>query len=132
MNDQPLATVDSDSPGAARSLALRILGALFIVLGVVWLPTALSHVTAGTAATFVGARSCAYAVTYIAAGAGMLLHARWAAFAVAAWGIVAFSQLVYPPIPRDQVPLGGQLALALIALFWMLGLVFFVRRRTRN
>ena len=62
----------------------------------------------------------------------MLLHARWAVFAVAAWAIVAFSQLVYPPIPRDQVPLGGQLALALIALFWMLGLVFFVRRRTRS
>jgi hypothetical protein len=62
----------------------------------------------------------------------MLLHARWASYAVGAWGVVAFSQLVYPPIPRDQVPLGGQLALALIALFWMLGLFFYVRRKTRS
>jgi hypothetical protein len=30
------------------------------------------------------------------------------------------------------MPLGGQLALALIALFWMLGLFFYVRRKTRS
>ena len=132
MTDPRIATMDTESSTARPSLALRILGAIFLILGVAWLPPAVSSLTDGTAATFVGARSCAYAVTYLAAGAGMLLHARWAVFAVAAWAIVAFSQLVYPPIPRDQVPLGGQLALALIALFWMLGLVFFVRRRTRS
>ena len=124
--------VPSERPARSYSLALRAIGIIFLILGVVWLPAAVDQTSAGTLATFEGARAWAYAATYLAAGFGMLMHARWAAYAVAAWGLVAFTQLFYPPIPRDRVPLAGQIALALIALFWMLGLFFFVLRKTRS
>ncbi len=85
----------------------------------------------GSVDTIIGARTGIYAVTYLLSGIGMFLHARWAALAVAAWAVTAFSQLFYPPIPRASVPLLAQLALALLCLLWMLGLVFYVNRRTR-
>lgn len=124
--------VPSEAPGRSYSLVLRAIGILFLVLGAVWLPAAINGTSAGTLTTFEGARAWAYAATYLAAGVGMIAHARWAAYAVAAWGLVAFTQLFHPPIPRDRVPLAGQIALALIALFWMLGLFFFVLRKTRS
>ena len=127
-----MTTDPSEPPARSYSLILRVIGILFLILGAVWLPAAIDQAGAGTLKTFEGARAWAYAATYLAAGVGMTVHARWAAYAVAAWGLVAFTQLFHPPIPRDRVPLAGQIALALIALFWMLGLFFFVLRKTRS
>ncbi len=119
-------------PGAPpRSVILRVLGVVFVLVGLAWVRSFADVVAADTLHTFEGARTGAYALTYLVAGVAMFLHLRWAALAAAAWGIVAFSQLFYPPIPRDQVPLLAQIALALLCLLWMLGLVFYVNRRTR-
>lgn len=115
----------------APSVFLRVLGAVFVALGFAWAHAFIGVVQEGAVTTFIGARTGVYALTYILSGVGMFLHARWAALAVAAWAVAAFSQLVYPPIPRASVPLMAQIAIALIALFWMLGLVFYVNRRTR-
>lgn len=122
-------------PGEAvqrpRSLILTVIGVLFVGFGLWWTPSFATVVRDGTLATFVGARTAGYVVTYLLAGIGMILHARWAVFAAAAWALLSFSQSIYPPIPRERVPLLAQVAIALISAVWMLGLVFFTYRKTR-
>lgn len=115
-----------------RSIALIVIGVVFTAAGLAWAAAVPDQVRGGTLTGFDGIRTVLYALTYLGAGVGMLLHARWAPAAVGAWAVVAFSQLVYPPIPADRMPMLAQIALGLIALFWMLGLVFFVRHRTRR
>jgi hypothetical protein len=131
MND----TGSTHSPGQTAtpglSVILIIIGAGFALLGLAWGWEFLKTLRAGSLDSLEEWRAGAYALTYLAAGAGMVLHARWAAWAVAAWGAVTVSQFIYPPAPREQVPLFAQVAVALIVLFWTAGLTFYVRRRTR-
>src|SRR5688500_18192470 len=130
---------DTDGPPHApvepaprrRSLILTVIGFIFVGLGLWWIPSLLAVIRDGGLDTLVDARIAGYVVTYLLTGAGMILHARWTVFAAAAWAVVSFSQSIYPPIPREQVPLMAQVALALISLVWMLGLVFFTYRKTR-
>lgn len=113
------------------SAILIVIGGGFILLGLVWGWEFTKTIVTGNLDSFEEWRAGAYAVTYLAAGIGMLLHTRWAAWAAAGWGAVTVSQFIYPPAPREQVPLLAQVAVALIVLFWTSGLTFYVRRRTR-
>lgn len=119
-------------PGIGRSVILRVIGVGFALLGLAWARTFLGTLAAGGPASFEDWRAGAYALTYLLAGAGMVLRTRWAAVAAAAWGAVTLSQFFYPPIPRTQVPLLAQVAVGLIVIFWTVGLVFFIRRHTRS
>ncbi len=119
-------------PGIGRSVILRVVGVGFALLGLAWTRAFIGSVAAGGPASFEDWRAGAYALTYLLAGVGMVLHTRWAAFAAAAWGLVTLTQFFYPPIPRSQVPLLAQVAVGLIVIFWTVGLVFYIRRHTRS
>lgn len=124
-------TPQRQSAGPGFSVILIIVGAGFVLLGLAWAWEFIKTLTAGTLDSFEEWRGGAYAVTYVAAGISMVLHARWAPWAVGAWSALTVSQFVYPAAPREQVPLYAQIAVALIVLFWTAGLTFYVRRRTR-
>ncbi len=119
-------------PGIGRSVILRVVGVGFALLGLAWARAFIGSVAAGGPASFEDWRAGAYALTYLLAGVGMVLHTRWAAVAAAAWGAVTLTQFFYPPIPRSQVPLLAQVAVGLIVIFWTVGLVFYIRRHTRS
>src|SRR5690606_13807795 len=84
-------------PGIGRSVILRGIGVGFALLGLAWARTFLGTLAAGGPASFEDWRAGAYALTYLLAGAGMVLRTRWAAGAAAAWGAVTLSQFFYPP-----------------------------------
>jgi len=131
MNDAGNTAPQEQHEQRGVSVILLIIGAGFVLLGLAWGWEFIKVLTGGTLDTLEEWRGGAYAITYIAAGIGMLLHARWAAWAVGIWSLITVSQFIYPAAPREQVPLYAQVAVALIVLFWTLGLTFYVRRRTR-
>jgi len=130
MNDAGNTAPQEQHEQRGVSVILLIIGAGFVLLGLAWGWEFIKVLTGGTLDTLEEWRGGAYAITYVAAGIGMLLHARWAAWAVVIWSLITVSQFIYPPAPREEVPLYAQIAVALIVLFWTLGLTFYVRRRT--
>lgn len=131
MNELDMTEAQETQARRPLSVILILVGGAFVLVGLAWGRAFVGHIAAGTLTGFEEWRAGAYTITYLAAGVGMMLHTRWAPWAAAAWAVVTVSQFIYPPTPRDEVPLYAQIAVALIVLFWTLGLVSYVRRRTR-